>query len=48
MVQDLVADLDAAATARALDRLQAMLPVHDTGKGIWFDSCAWLVTSRRR
>lgn len=48
MVQDLVADLDAAATARALDRLLAMLDAHDTGEGVWFDSGAWLVTARRR
>jgi SAM-dependent methyltransferase len=47
MVQDLVADLDAAATARALDRLLAALGTHDTGEGVWFDSAAWLVTARR-
>jgi SAM-dependent methyltransferase len=47
MVQDLVADLDAAATARALDRLLAMLDAHDTGEGVWFDSGAWLITARR-
>jgi SAM-dependent methyltransferase len=48
IVQDLVAGLGAAATARALDRLQAMLDAHDTGEGVWFDSGAWLVTARRR
>ncbi|MET0134626.1 MAG: methyltransferase domain-containing protein [Kibdelosporangium sp.] len=48
MVQDLVADLDAAETARALARLLAMLDAHDTGEGVWFDSKAWLVTARRR
>jgi SAM-dependent methyltransferase len=47
MVQDLVADLDAAATARALDRLLAMLDAHDTGEGVWFDSATWLITARR-
>lgn len=47
MVQHLVADLDAEATASALDRLQAMLDAHDTGEGVWFDSAAWLVTARR-
>ncbi len=47
MIQDLVTDLDAAVTARALDRLQAMLDAHDTGEGVWFDSGAWLVTARR-
>jgi SAM-dependent methyltransferase len=48
MVQPLLADLDAAATARALDRLLTMLDAHDTGEGVWFDSVAWLVTARRR
>lgn len=48
MVTDLVADLDAAATARALDRLLAMLEAHDTGEGVWLESGAWLVTARRR
>jgi SAM-dependent methyltransferase len=48
MVEDLVAGLDAAARARALDRLLAMLDAHDTGEGVWFDSGAWLVTARRR
>ncbi|MEV4573738.1 class I SAM-dependent methyltransferase [Nonomuraea jabiensis] len=48
MVKDLVADLDAAATARALDRLLALLDDHDIGEGVWFDSRAWLVVARRR
>lgn len=48
MVQDLVADLDAEQTARALDRLLTMLDAHDTGDGVWFDSGAWLVIARRR
>lgn len=47
MVQDLIADLDPTETARALDRLLAMLDTHDTGDGVWFDSSAWLVTARR-
>jgi SAM-dependent methyltransferase len=47
MVKDALADLDAAATARALDRLLAMLDAHHTGEGVWFDSSAWLVTARR-
>jgi SAM-dependent methyltransferase len=47
MVDALVADLDAAERARALDRLLAMLDAHDTGEGVWFDSGAWLVTARR-
>ena len=47
LVEDLVADLDAAAKARALDRLLAMLDAHDTGQGVWFDSGAWLITALR-
>lgn len=47
MVRDLLAGLDAAATARALDRLLAVLDTHDTGEGVWFDSRAWLVSARR-
>jgi hypothetical protein len=48
MVKELVAGLDAAATARALDRLLAALDAHDTGEGVWFDSRAWLIIARRR
>ncbi|MFD6952649.1 methyltransferase [Nocardiopsis sp. TSRI0078] len=48
MVKDLVAGLDTAAAARALERLLAVLDAHDTGEGVWFDSRAWLVTARRR
>lgn len=48
MVQDSIADMDDAATARALDRLIDMLVTHDTGEGVWFDSGAWLITARRR
>jgi SAM-dependent methyltransferase len=48
MVQALVAELDRTQTARALDRLLAMLDAHDTGEGVWFDSSAWLITARRR
>ena len=47
MVDDLVADMDAAQRARALERLMDMLDAHDTGEGVWFDSRAWLVTARR-
>jgi SAM-dependent methyltransferase len=47
MVQDPIAGLDAAARARALDRLLAMLDAHDTGDGVLFDSGSWLVTARR-
>ncbi|HET9138676.1 class I SAM-dependent methyltransferase [Actinophytocola sp.] len=48
MAEELLAGLDTAATARALDRLLAMLDTHDTGAGVWFGSGAWLITARRR
>jgi len=47
MTSELLSDLDGAAAERALSRLRAVLHAHDTG-GVWFDSCAWLVTARRR
>ena len=47
MVDDLIADMDAAGKARALERLMDMLDAHDTGEGVWFDSRAWLVTALR-
>ena len=47
MAEDLVADLDAGARARALERLLALLDAHDTGEGVWFDSSAWLITAFR-
>ncbi|WP_022886863.1 class I SAM-dependent methyltransferase [Glaciibacter superstes] len=47
MVEYLVADLDAAVSARAHDRLLALLDAHDTGEGVWFDSRVWLITARR-
>ncbi|MET0234713.1 MAG: class I SAM-dependent methyltransferase [Kibdelosporangium sp.] len=47
MVENLVSHLEAAARARAVDRLLTMLDAHDTGEGVWFDSGAWLVTAHR-
>ena len=47
MTQDLLAGLDAARTERALDRLRSALAAHDTGRGVYFDSHAWIVTARR-
>jgi SAM-dependent methyltransferase len=38
---------DADETARALDRLRAVMAAHDTSDGVWFDSRAWLVTAHR-
>jgi SAM-dependent methyltransferase len=39
-------DLDDASTHRALSRLGTVLRDREEG-GVWFDSCAWLVTARR-
>jgi hypothetical protein len=39
--------VDPAAAARALRRLREMLAAHTSGKGVWFDSRAWIVTARR-
>jgi hypothetical protein len=39
--------LDPAAAARALGRLRTMLAAHSGGKGVRFDSRAWIVTARR-
>lgn len=32
---------------QALDRLRSLMAAHHTSDGVWFDSCAWLVTARR-
>jgi SAM-dependent methyltransferase len=49
-VKDLLADLDAATTARALRRLRATVAAHDTGAGtgVLFDSRAWIVAAVRQ
>lgn len=46
MTRDALAGLDGDETARALDRLRALLDTRDTGDGVWFDSSARLVTAR--
>jgi SAM-dependent methyltransferase len=46
--QDLLAGLDGPAAERALERLRATLADHDTGRGVFFDSRAWIITARRR
>jgi SAM-dependent methyltransferase len=40
--------LDPAAATRALERLREMLAGHLGGDGVWFDSRAWIISSRRR
>ncbi|MGO4445048.1 class I SAM-dependent methyltransferase [Mycobacterium sp. 2YAF39] len=39
-------DLDDASTDRALGGLRSIIRAREEG-GVWFDSCAWLVTARR-
>ncbi len=45
-VRDLLARLDAAAAQRVLVSLRETLAARETGKGVSFDSRAWLVTAR--
>lgn len=40
--------LDTASAERALDRLREVLAAHDTGRGIWFDSRAWIIAASCR
>jgi SAM-dependent methyltransferase len=40
--------LDPAGAERALQRLRNTLAAHAGGDGVWFDSRAWIVTTRRR
>ncbi len=47
MTKDPLARLDAARTESALDRLRTTLAAHDTGRGVYFDSHAWIVTALR-
>ena len=44
--RNLLARMDAAAAQRGLVRLREMLAAHETGRGVLFDSSAWLVTAR--
>ena len=45
MTRDLVAHLNRSERARALERLTGLLEDHDTGEGVWFDSCTWLIAA---
>jgi ubiquinone/menaquinone biosynthesis C-methylase UbiE len=47
-IEDLLADLDAAAAERARTRLRTTLDAHNTDGGVYFDSRAWIITARRR
>jgi SAM-dependent methyltransferase len=42
----MVADLDEATKARALDNLRATVAAHETPEGVVFGSAAWVVTAR--
>jgi SAM-dependent methyltransferase len=44
MVSDQV---DATETEQALGRLRSLMAAHHTADGVWFDSCAWLITAVR-
>lgn len=44
---DLLARLDTATAAHAVDRLRTTLAAHHTSSGVQFDSRAWIVTARR-
>ena len=44
---DVLDRLDPAAATRALGRLRVMLAEHNGGRGVRFDSRAWIVTARR-
>ena len=47
MKRPMLARLNAAAAQRTLVRLRETLAAHETGRGVLFDSRAWLVTARR-
>ena len=44
----MVADLDEAGRARALDALNATMVLHSTPRGVELGSAMWLVTAVRR
>jgi SAM-dependent methyltransferase/pimeloyl-ACP methyl ester carboxylesterase len=44
--RDSLARMEAVSAQRALARLREMLAAHETGRGVLFDSRAWLVTAR--
>lgn len=47
IVEGLTKDLDDATRADAMDRLRAMLAVHETPEGVLLPTSAWLITARR-
>ena len=47
VARGLMADLDEASRARAVEALRAALAEHDSGAGVVFGSGAWLITAQR-
>ena len=47
LTRGLLEELDEKARAGALEALRRMLAEHDTGRGVLFDSAAWLITANR-
>ncbi|MEU4227909.1 methyltransferase domain-containing protein [Nonomuraea sp. NPDC026600] len=45
--KDLLANLDAATAEQARTRLRATLAAHNTDRGVYFDSRAWIIAARR-
>ena len=45
--RELLTRLDAAAAGRALGRLREALAARAGGRGVWFDSRAWIIEARR-
>jgi SAM-dependent methyltransferase len=42
-----LSDLDEATRAKAIEALRADLAEHQTGRGVFYDSAAWLIEARR-
>lgn len=47
MAQGLLADMDLAQAERASERLLSTFTTRQTADGVWLDSRAWIITSRR-
>lgn len=47
-VNEKLARLDAGERTRAVDRLRRLLAEHQRIDGVWFDSRAWIVSTRRK
>ncbi len=47
MTKNLLAPLDASHAASALNQLRTALAARQSSGGVFFDSCAWLITAHR-